>query len=77
MKKEEKKKERTYFTVKGTFKEKGLDKTFSKTVFAFNESRAKEKTYGFLGSHQGINRRNIKINEIQQVVGEINDRKKS
>lgn len=49
------------FEVKGTFKEKGENKKFSKTVLTQNENTAREKTLSLIGSKHKVKRIHISI----------------
>jgi ribosomal protein L20A (L18A) len=50
------------FEVKGTTHE---EKPFTKTVHAFSEQNAREKTMALFGSKNKIKRRNIRILEVK------------
>jgi ribosomal protein L20A (L18A) len=54
------------FKIKGKFRQGGEVKAFSKTVKAFNENHAREKTYSILGSTHRALRRMIEIDEVAQ-----------
>ncbi len=55
------------FGIKGTFRERGEDKKFTKKISAVNEGFAKEKLYCAIGSEHNVKRRFIKIEGIEKV----------
>ncbi len=64
-KKETKELKQQTFEASGTFVDKGIEKTFTKLVFGFNERTAKENLFALMGSKHKLKRRVIKINEMK------------
>jgi large subunit ribosomal protein LX len=55
------------YEIQGKFKTKGKENKFSKKLSALNDKLAKEKVMNLMGSKHKLKRRQITINEIQEV----------
>ena len=55
------------FEVKGVFRKKGAERTFSKEVSAGSERLAREKVLSLLGSEHKVQRRFVQISGIAEL----------
>ena len=59
----------TRFSVRGTFRPGGEERSFTREIDAENDGVARERVFSQLGSEHGLSRTQIAVDEVEEVDG--------